>query len=68
MKKIMGWRYAIPIGIAAIILANILAKYGYIANSIGIAVGVFGWLAVYGIIMALLDLGKLIFNKAKKIN
>lgn len=59
-RKIWKWNYAIPIGIVAMIISNLL---GGTSTILGTAVGVFNILIIIGVITGIVDLVKFFKNK-----
>lgn len=54
-KKIWKWNYAIPLGIVAYVISNLL---GGTSTTIGAAVGIFNLLIIIGVITGIVDLVK----------
>ncbi|MEK7088774.1 MAG: hypothetical protein AAB913_01435 [Patescibacteria group bacterium] len=54
-KKIWKWNYAIPLGIVAYVISNLL---GGASTTIGAAVGIFNLLIIIGAITGIVDLVK----------
>lgn len=59
-KKIWKWNYAIPLGIVAYVISNLL---GGASTTIGAAVGIFNLLIIIGVITGIVDLVKYFKNK-----
>jgi hypothetical protein len=59
-KKIYKWNYAIPLGVVAYVVSNLL---GGASTTIGAAVGVFNLLIIVGIITGIIDLIRYFKNK-----